>query len=160
MTGLEDVVTTVEIDGGILVGHDGSRASAAAVRWAAELAAKLDTPVHVLRAWVVTNAPRPSTAEPGYMPPLADYEAAVLDDLRADLDGLGLPDSVALHLHASHGRSSQRVLEAAKGADLLVVGSRGEGGFKGLGFGSTADQVSRHAPCPVVIVPTAAEANA
>lgn len=160
MTGPEDVVTDVQVDGGILVGHDGSKASCSAVRWAVEMAEKLDVPVHVLRVWVYANAPRPATAEPGYMPPLADFQQAVINQLREDLESLGLADSPQLHLHASHGRSSQRLLEAARKADLLVVGSRGAGGFKGLGFGSTADQVTRHAPCPVVVVPTAAEANA
>ena len=45
-----------------------------------------------------------------------------------------------------------------KGADMLVVGTRGAGGFAGLHFGSTADQVVRHARCPVVVVPAPAPA--
>ncbi len=46
-----------------------------------------------------------------------------------------------------------QLLHAAQKADLLVVARRGSGGFRGLGFGSTADQVARHSPCPVVVVP-------
>ena len=67
------------------------------------------------------------------------------------MDALGL--DCQLELHVVHAQSSKALLHAATGAELLVVGRRGAGGFRGLGFGSTADQVARHAPCPVVIVP-------
>jgi nucleotide-binding universal stress UspA family protein len=51
------------------------------------------------------------------------------------------------------GNASQALLHEAKGAALLVVGSRGRGGFTGLLLGSVSQQVAHHAPCPVVIVP-------
>ncbi|MGH3345422.1 MAG: universal stress protein [Nocardioides sp.] len=146
-----DVVEEVTLDGGVLVGHDGSDASSEAVSWSADLAVRLDCPLHVLRAWGITTAPRPATQEVGYVAPLSDYEAAVLEQLGRDVDALALPGDVRLHV--VHGRSSKELLHAARGAELLVVGRRGEGGFRGLGFGSTADQVVRHAPCPVVVVP-------
>ena len=148
---MTEVVEAVTLDGGVLVGHDGSRASGEAVRWAADLAVRLRCQLHVLRAWVITSAPRPPTQRVGYVAPLADYEAAVRDHLTRDVEELGLPGDVMLHV--VHGRSSKELLHAATGAELLVVGRRGEGGFRGLGFGSTADQVVRHAPCPVVVVP-------
>ncbi len=148
-----EVETTLELDGGILAGHDGSAAAADATRWASRLAARLGCPLHVVRTWSLSSAPRPTTAEPGYVPPLNDYEAAVLDELRADVAALDLPDDLEVHCHVLHGSAGRRLLEAAAGAEMLVVGSRGAGGFRGLLFGSTADQVVRHADVPVVVVP-------
>jgi nucleotide-binding universal stress UspA family protein len=145
--------TEVEIDGGILVGHDGSSSSTKAVAWAADHAARLGVPLHVLRAWNLTNAPRPETMEPGYVPPPEDFEAAVLEQLRLDIEGMHLPDRCDVRLHAVRGQSAAKLLEAAAGAEVVVVGRRGAGGFLGLLTGSTADQVVRHAPCPVVVVP-------
>lgn len=146
--------SAVAIDGGILVGHDGSAAAGRAVAWASDMAVKLGQQLHVLRAWTLTNAPRPETMEIGYVPPPEDFEKAVLDALARDIEGLQLPADCQVHLHAARGQSSHKLLEAAEGADMLVVGARGAGGFRGLGFGSTADQVVRNSPCPVVVIPT------
>jgi nucleotide-binding universal stress UspA family protein len=148
-----EVATTLELDGGLLVGHDGSRAAGEAVHWAAKMARRLGCPLHVVRTWSLSSAPRPESARSGYVPPMTDFEAAVLERLRHDVDALGLPDGIDLHCHVLHGSSGRRLTEASHGADMLVVGSRGAGGFRGLRFGSTADQVVRHAVCPVVVVP-------
>jgi nucleotide-binding universal stress UspA family protein len=150
-----EVATTVDIKGGLVVGHDGSGAAADAARWAARTAVRLGVPLHVIRTWNLSTAPRPATAARGYVPPLTDFEQAVRDELEADVADLGLPDECEVSCHVLHGAAARRLLEAAAHADLLVVGSRGAGGFRGLLFGSTADQVVRHAPCPVVVVPVA-----
>jgi nucleotide-binding universal stress UspA family protein len=147
------VATTLEISGGILVGHDGSPAAAEAVRWAARLAGGLGTQLHVARCWSISTAPRPSSATAGYVPPLTDFEAAVLERLRADIAELDLPTGVVASCHVLHGPPGRRLLEASERADMLVIGSRGAGGFLGLHLGSTADQAVRHARCPVVVVP-------
>jgi nucleotide-binding universal stress UspA family protein len=147
------VATTLEVTEGILVGHDGSEAAAEAVRWAAAHAARLGSSLHVVRSWSMSSAPRPSTAKAGYVPPLTDFETAVLEHLRQDIASLSLPAEVDVHCHVLHGPAGRRLLEASAKADMLVIGSRGAGGFLGLRFGSTADQVVRHARCPVVVVP-------
>ena len=149
------VATTLEISGGLLVGQDGSKASEVAVRWAAGIATRLGTPLHIVRAWSLSSAPRPATATGGYVPPMTDFEAAVLERLRHDVDKLGLDPGVDVHCHVIHGPTGRRLLEAAPQAELLVIGSRGAGGFMGLRFGSTADQVVRHASHPVVVIPVA-----
>ena len=146
--------TDASIDSGILVGHDGSVAAGRAVAWAADLAVRLNLPLHVLRAWSLTSAPRPKSMEMGYVPPPEDFEEAVLDQLASDIEALALPEGCVVELHAARGQSSATLLEAAEGAEMLVVGTRGAGGFLGLGFGSTADQVVRNSPRPVVVVPS------
>ena len=147
------VATTLEITDGLLVGQDGSKGSEVAVRWAAGVAARLGTPLHIVRAWSMSSAPRPATATGGYVPPMTDFEAAVLERLQHDIDKLGLGPEVDVRLHVVHGPAGRRLLEAAAHAELLVIGSRGAGGFMGLRFGSTADQVVRHAKHPVVVIP-------
>lgn len=143
--------TTLEVSDGILVGHDGSAAAAESVRWASQLAGRLSTPLHVVRCWSISTAPRPSTATASFVPPLTDFEQAVLERLRADVAELGL--QVEPTCHVLHGPAGRRLLEASERVEMLVLGSRGAGGFLGLHFGSTADQVVRHAHGPVVVVP-------
>jgi nucleotide-binding universal stress UspA family protein len=148
-----EVTTTLDLHGDLVVGHDGSPAAADAVRWAARMASRIGCPLHVVRTWSISSSPRPSTAEPGYVPPLTDFETAVRERLEADVAALGLPAEVDVQCHVLHGPAGRRLLEASEGAEMLVVGSRGAGGFRGLIFGSTADQVVRNARCPVVVVP-------
>jgi nucleotide-binding universal stress UspA family protein len=58
------------------------------------------------------------------------------------------------------GSPAQMVIESAQGADLLVLGSRGRGGFLGLLLGSVSQQCAQHPPCPVVILPPPEQAEA
>jgi nucleotide-binding universal stress UspA family protein len=150
---MDQVVTAVDCPAGIVVGHDGSPPSALAVRWAAKLAGRLGCQVHVIRAWAISSAPRPTTWSPGYVPPLTDFEAAVLERLERDVAALHLDPKVQVTCHVVHGSSTRRLVEASAGAEMLVVAARGIGGFRGLMLGSTAGQLVGHAECPVVVVP-------
>jgi nucleotide-binding universal stress UspA family protein len=154
---MTNVATSVSARGAIVVGHDGSAPASQAVRWAADIAVPLGCRLVVLRTWSLSSAPRPSSWAPGYVPPLTDFEAAVLERLRADVAGSSLRDGVDVSCHVVHGSAGRRLVEASKGARMLVVGSRGAGGFRDLLLGSTADQVVGHAACPVVVVPVTSE---
>ena len=150
---MANVADSADVHGGVVVGHDGSEPAARATRWAARLAVLLDVPLHVVRAWSLTSAPRPKTAAPGYVPPITDFEQAVREQLEAHVAGLDLPEACQVNCHVVHAAPARALLQAAERAELLVVAARGTGGFRGLMFGSTADQVTRHAPCLVTIVP-------
>jgi nucleotide-binding universal stress UspA family protein len=155
--GVDDsgVSTQAEVGGGVVVGHDGSGCSGEALVWAAALADRAGWPLHVVRSWRMTSAPRPATWEAGYVPPMTDYEKAVLDDLRSDVAAaLGADRAAAVTCHAVHAAPVRALIEAAEGAELLVVGSRGRGGFSGLLLGSVSDQIVHHSPCPVTVVRT------
>jgi nucleotide-binding universal stress UspA family protein len=147
-----EVCETVNIGGGVLVGHDGSEWAQEALAWAARLAGRAGLELHVIRAWSMTTAPRPATWEPGYVPPLTDFEQAVRDELDAHVARAGLDPPVQVRTHVLHRPPAKGLIEAAKEADLLVVGARGLGGFSGLLLGSVSDQCVHHAPCPVTVV--------
>jgi nucleotide-binding universal stress UspA family protein len=140
------------VSGGVLVGHDGSEGAEEALRWAAGLAARAGWPLHVLRAWRMTTAPKPASWEFGYVPPLPDYEKAVREELEAHVAAASLDPDLPVTCHVAHGSPARSLIESAAGVDLLVVGARGLGGFAGLVLGSVSDQCVRHAPCPVTVV--------
>ncbi len=143
----------------IVVGDDGSRAAAEAIRHAAHLAVALGADLEVVRAWTLRTAPRPKDVPTG-VPTEDEFAAAVHLDLAEDIERLSLPAGLPVSLRAERGKSTPVLLAAAEGAEMLVVGSRGEGGFTGLLMGSTADQVVRYAKVPVLIVPVMKTADA
>ncbi|WP_369138539.1 universal stress protein [Modestobacter versicolor] len=149
-----EVIVRVEPEGGgVVVGHDGSGCAQEALTWAAGLADRANWPLHVVRAWRIATAPQPTSWEPGYVPPMADYEKAVQADLEADVAAvLGAERAATATCHVVHAPAVKALIQAAADADLLVVGARGRGGFAGLLLGSVSDQVTRHAPCPVTVV--------
>jgi nucleotide-binding universal stress UspA family protein len=149
---MTEVCEVVRVEGGIVVGHDGSKCAQDALGWAGRLALRADLELHVLRSWSLTTAPRPSTWTPGYVPPLLDWERSVLDELSGHVAAAGLDPAVHVTCHAVHKSAVQTLLAAAEGANLVVVGARGRGGFAGLLLGSVSDQLVHHAACPVTVV--------
>lgn len=142
--------------GGIVVGHDGSRRCDEVVLRAGDLARRLAVPLHVVRVWSWVSAPRPASWRTTYVPPMAEFEQAVLDDLRADVEALALAPEVVVRVRAVKGQQvAERLVRVARGAEMLVVGARGAGGFSGLTVGSTVSQVVRHSTVPVLVVPNA-----
>jgi nucleotide-binding universal stress UspA family protein len=147
-----DVAESARMNGGILVGHDGSECAQHALRWAGELARRADLDLHVLRAWSMTSAPRPASWSPGYVPPMEDWAGAVLEELTKHVAAARLDPAVRVSCHVVHRSPAKGLIETAEGADLLVVGARGRGGFGGLLLGSVSDQCVHHAPCPVTVI--------
>lgn len=130
----------------IVVGVDGSEPSLAALHWAVDEARMRHGKVRAITAW--HYPPVPSTVEDsGPNDSFHAAERVQADALKAvaaeavDIEGMLVRDSAATAL-----------LEAAKDADLLIVGSRGHGGFAGPRLGSVSGQVVHHAQCPVLIV--------
>jgi nucleotide-binding universal stress UspA family protein len=153
---MDEVCEVVRVEGGIVVGHDGSKCAQEALAWAGRLAGRAGIDLHVVRAWSMTTAPQPPSWAPGYVPPLTDWERAVCDELTAHVAAVGLDPAVRVTCHVIHKPAVEGLMTAAEGAHLLVVGARGRGGFRGLLLGSVSDQLVHHAPCPVTVVRTGA----
>ena len=149
---MDEVREVVHVDGGIVFGHDGSKCAQEALRWAGRLARRADLDLHVVRSWGMMTAPRPVTWTTGYVPPLIEWEQAVLAELTGHVAAAGLDPGVRVTCHAVHKAPVPALMAAAEGANLLVVGARGRGGFAGLLLGSVGDQLVHHAPCPVTVV--------
>jgi nucleotide-binding universal stress UspA family protein len=74
------------------------------------------------------------------------------ETINVALAEIGVPEGIVVNAVAVEGSASAVLIAAASDADLLVVGSRGRGGFAELLPGSVSHQCAQHAPCPVVIV--------
>ena len=103
-----------------------------------------DAPVRVTGgAWAIPNEEE-----------LADYGRHALERLDSLLQAHARElAGVEVERSAVHGAAAPVLLEAARGAAALVVGTRGHGGFVGLLLGSVTQQCAHHASCPFVIVP-------
>jgi nucleotide-binding universal stress UspA family protein len=149
----EQVTRDVSPDGGVVVGDDGSAGAGRAVRYAAEEARRRGTTLHVLRAWTIVSAPRPDDLPAGIAASMTELEAATRAAEEARVaDLLGDPPPTPVEVHTCHGPPAQSLLKAAETADVVVVGSRGRGGFASLVLGSVAEQVVRHSAAPVIVV--------
>lgn len=136
----------------IVVGTDGSKIADRALDWAYDEAEKWGADLEVVHAWSYPYAyggARVAVEEP---PELMKLDAAkVLEEVCAGLrERKGA--RVAMHPRLLAGSAGRVLTDESTGADLVVVGSRGHGGFLSLLLGSTAHQVTQHAHCPVVVI--------
>jgi nucleotide-binding universal stress UspA family protein len=125
----------------ILVAFDGSDTAARALSWALNEARLRHAQVTVLHAW----------RQPV---DLGAAERASLELLADALDGADTTELTApVETRSVSGGAAGSIVDAAASADLVVMGSRGLGGFKGLLLGSVASHVVHHAMCTVVVIP-------
>jgi len=140
---------------GITVGIDGSRDAHRALEWAMQEAAVRHVPLTVVTVHDVpvsgwTGNP---IILPADEPALRKASHAAEEMVAKAAAQLGESKPVSVTVRAVNGFPAQELIEASRAADLLVVGSRGGGGFARLLLGSISDQVMHHAHCPVVVVP-------
>jgi len=136
----------------IVVGVDGSGTSRLAFRWAAQEAVLRHAELDVVFVW---NPPENHLVDLGDLPPQQELEAAARQTVEETMQDEGLegaPDLVVNPV-VTQGSAAHVLLEVAEGADLLVVGSRGLGGVRGMLLGSVSMHCVTHAECPVTVVP-------
>lgn len=135
----------------IVVGIDSSEHAKRALEWALKEAKVRSATLELVHAY-----PTPElTAMPAIVTLPSDEElrASAEATLHEALEAAGGPGDVEVTTRVEPGGAARVVTEAAQGADLLVLGARGLGGFRGLLLGSVSQQAVAHSPCPVVIVP-------
>jgi len=135
----------------IVVGVDGSESAQAALRFALDEARLRGASVRAVAAWHIPAAAYGGAFDPGLVAGLGPRTQEVLEQAleRAAEHAAGVDVEPVVR----EGPPARVLLEEADDAALLVVGSRGLGGFRGLMLGSVGQQCTHHAPCPVVIVP-------
>jgi nucleotide-binding universal stress UspA family protein len=137
-------------NGRIVVGVDGSAGSVTALRWAAREAHLHDWSLHLVHAGSVPYTEYPDLGHVDLAP--FDAEARrILDAAAASL--ADQPAAPAMSTSLVHEDAATALLTAADDADLLVVGSRGHGGFASLLLGSVSQRCVDHAPCPTAVIP-------
>jgi nucleotide-binding universal stress UspA family protein len=139
----------------IVVGVDHSSGAKAALHFALEEARLRHARLRVVHAWQVDYIGAPgieasSTAFGAELDLRVGAQAALEASLR---EVIPEADGVELERRVVEGAAAAVLVEESRDADLLVVGSRGLGGFRGLLLGSVGQQCAHHAACPVVIVP-------
>ncbi|GGC89123.1 universal stress protein [Tersicoccus solisilvae] len=131
----------------ILVGVDGSASSIDALRQAVELARKFDAPVEAITAWVypplVSYRPVAGWSPEG---DARDIQATAIDQAF----GVDVPRDFTAQV--LHGPAAGVLIEESRRARMLVLGSRGHGGFAGMLLGSVSSACAEHAHCPVLIM--------
>lgn len=137
----------------IVVGVDGSDGSKAALEWAIDQARRRrDARIVVVSSW----SPSMLASSPWYVGSSkpVDLDDSTKERLSAVIQSVGGDDAeLDIRTRVVHGSAVANLMDEGRRADVLVVGSRGLGGFAGLLLGSVSRQLVTHAPCPVVVVP-------
>jgi nucleotide-binding universal stress UspA family protein len=133
--------------GRIVVGVDGSAASLDAISWALRYAEVCGREVEAVTSWQY-----PGQYGSELYGVEQDWEAIAQKILDSALGNAASSGPVRVTRNVVQGHPAEVLTDASRGADLLVVGSRGHGGFTGMLLGSVSHHVTAHAHCPVVVV--------
>ena len=138
----------------IVVGVDGSKSSRAALSWAYDEATHHGASLTVISTWhppaLPMTPPYGSHPPEGYVSQPQSDALDLLQKLVADLEERN--PRVDVRTVSEQGNPAEVLIERSKEADLMVVGSRGHGGFAGMLLGSVSQHLVAHAECPVVVV--------
>ena len=140
---------------GITVGVDGSERSRAALEWAIREAGLRGASLTVLTVNPVASNYWTGSAEhyPADQPATEAIRKAAEDAVQQAVSQVGDPGPASVTVRAVSGLPAQELVGASSDSDLVVVGTRGGGGFSKLVLGSVANKVVSHAACPVVVIP-------
>ena len=135
-----------EQKGRIVVGVDGSDASVDALHWAIRQAQLTGSELEAVSTWEVPSQYAELVAEE------IDWDARARTILEEALAKATDEAGVSVIRTTAEGHAARVLTDASRNADLVVVGSRGHGGFVGMLLGSVSMHVSAHAHCPVVVI--------
>jgi nucleotide-binding universal stress UspA family protein len=140
---------------GITVGVDGSAQSQRALEWAIKEAGIRSAPLTVLAVHQVAGNHWTGNPEvyPTDQSESDKLRQAAQGTVQKAVDAAGGSGPASVTVRAVTGIAAQELITASKDSDLVVVGSRGGGGFARLMMGSVSTQVVNHAACPVVVIP-------
>ncbi len=139
-----------------MVGVEGSGGARAALQWAICEARYRNATIEVVTAYAPSYVP--AAPDVGFVPlntgeivrEVEKLQTAVVASLQDRIDAAGITVTQTM----ARGRAADVLVKIAEGADMLVVGNRGRGGFRGLRLGSVSHQIAQQADCPVMIVRT------
>jgi nucleotide-binding universal stress UspA family protein len=137
----------------IVVGIDRSETAKEALRFALHEAVLRGTRLRVVHAW--SMAPMIEVTGPGMVPPYDpdQVRASAEEALRSTVAAVAGDRAAEIEQVLAEGPAGDAILEHAKDAELIVVGSRGYGAVRGFIIGSVSQRVLHEARCPVVVVP-------
>lgn len=141
--------------GVIVVGHDGSKAAQESVKEAFELARDLGAPLNIIRAYSLRESRWPKDVPFGYVPTHDELEAYVRQSLETDVASMAAEyPQVQPTLEVIEGHAAAVLIARSEAPDIrmMIVGSRGLGGFPRLLLGSISEQLVQHARCPVLVI--------
>lgn len=138
----------------IVVGVDGSESSRAALQWAYQEAAHHGASLTAVSTWhppsLPMSPPYGAMTDKDYQSQPKQQALDLLEQLTSDLEAR--EPAVDVRTSIEEGNPAKVLIDRSKEADLLVVGSRGHGGFAGMLLGSVSQHLVAHAECPVVII--------